>query len=114
MMWDALIPHLHPHIINLVISYIYSIFIYIHCVVVSLGDYRSHLLKFAAYNYRIYIGKFQGFELQNFRGLVILKFFVNKLSRMAIKSRSGHVHTFKFSRLQEKSMKTYESECFIT
>ena len=51
--------------------------------------------------------------IQNFRRLVILKFFANKFLRMAIKARSGHVHTFKFSRLQEKSVKTYESKCFI-
>ena len=54
------------------------------------------------------------FEVQNFRGLVIFKFFANKFSRMAIKAMSGHVHAFKFSRLQEKSAKTYESECFMT
>ena len=50
------------------------------------------------------------FEVQNFRGLIILKFFANKFSRMAIKARGGHVHEFKFSRFQEKSAKTYESE----
>ena len=47
------------------------------------------------------------FEVQNFRDLVILKFFTNKFSRMAIKARSGHVRAFKFSRLQEKFAKTY-------
>ena len=46
------------------------------------------------------------FEVQNFRGLVILKFFTNKFLRMAIKARSGHVHAFKFSRVQENSTKT--------
>ena len=42
------------------------------------------------------------FEVLNFRGLVILKFFVNKFSRMAIKARGGHVHGFKFLRLQAR------------
>ena len=50
------------------------------------------------------------FEAQNFRGLAILKFFANKFLRMAIKARSSQVHAFKFSRLQEKSAKTYKSE----
>ena len=34
------------------------------------------------------------FEVQNFRGLVILKFFANKFSRMAIYTGNGHVHVF--------------------
>ena len=53
------------------------------------------------------------FEVQNFQGLVILKFFASNFLRMAIKARSGHVHIFKFSRLQEKFAKKYESECLI-
>ena len=65
-----------------------------------------HIIRYTVY--------WEIFEVQNFQGLVILKFFVNKFSRMAIKARSGHMHTFKFSRLQEKSAKIYESKCFIT
>jgi len=53
------------------------------------------------------------FEVQNFRGLVTLKIFVNKVSKMAIKARSDNLHAFKFSRLQEKSAKTCKSECFL-
>ena len=34
------------------------------------------------------------FEVQNFRGLVILKFFANKFSRMVIYTGNGHMHVF--------------------
>ena len=55
-----------------------------------------------------YIGKFLRYKI--FEVWSFLKFFANKFLRMAFKERSGHVHEFKFSRLLEKSVKTYESE----
>ena len=57
------------------------------------------------------LGNFRGKKFLRFCNL---KFFANKFSRIAIKARSDHMHAFKFLRLQEKSVKTYESECFIT
>ena len=58
------------------------------------------------------------FETQNFRGLVIFKFFANKFSRMAIKARSGHVNAFKilskFAKACIYSSGECVNECFLT
>ena len=65
----------------------------------------------------IYTVHWEIFEVQNFEGLVILKFFANKFSKMVIKARSGHVHAFKilrFRKIHKNSSSKCESECFLT
>ena len=52
------------------------------------------------------------FEVQNFQGLVFLKFLANKFLRMAFKVRSGHVHDLNFQGCWKNPLS--ESECFLT